>query len=50
MSDLSVVVMEIARLALDKHWDEIGDELDLSDEELCFVASYLCDMYEEKVR
>ena len=49
MSDLSIVLMEIARLALAKHWDEVGDELDLSDEELRRVADYVCDMYEENV-
>ena len=41
MKELDVVIEEIARVALGMVFDEIGHELDLSDEELLRVRDYL---------
>lgn len=43
MNEMQIVLMEIARIALEDKatFDHIGDELDLSDEELNKVRAYV---------
>lgn len=49
MSDLQIVIQEIARVALeDEHTrNRIGHELDLSEEELLRVGGYLNSLLDE---
>lgn len=39
--EMQLAIKEIARVALTKIYDQIGDELDMSDEELLKIRDYL---------